>query len=754
MSKHLVVVESPAKAKTIENYLGKDYEVLACFGHVRDLPSDNMGVDLTTFDPEYTILSDKKKLITELKKKAKQVDYVWLATDPDREGEAIAWHVQEALGLPEDKYKRIVFNEITKTAVLSAIETPRALDHDLVNAQQARRILDRVVGYEMSPILWKKLRRGLSAGRVQSVAVRIIVEKEVEIEAFKIGSSFKVTAQFSAEGTAFEAELNQTFDTEEAVTQWLNELGDTFSIQSIEQKESTRSPRAPFTTSSLQQEASSRLGYSVSRTMTLAQRLYEAGHITYMRTDGTTLSNDAKTAIAGFVSQQYGANYVQARDYQTKVKGAQEAHEAIRPTNVNTKLAGKDDGEERLYKLIWQRTVASQMASAKLLKTTISIPSDPYIFEAKGEVVSFDGFFRVYPTSDKDKHLPNVTEGTELICGDVLARQKFTRPPARFTEASLVKKLEELGIGRPSTFAPTITTIQKREYVERIESEGKQRDVIIVERVNSIVSARTEQEGYGNDNGKLQPTDIGILVTNYLTLHFDRVMNYQFTADIEAEFDAIGDNTLNWQEMLKRFYKSFHPKIEAAEADDQRINEERNLGADPKTGKTIYAKIGRYGPFVQLGETDDEDKRSVSLKKGMKYSNIELDDALSCLEYPMELGEYKGAMVTLNIGRYGIYLKHDDKNYSIKDVNVERLDDAIDIIDATIKERANRDIQQYEHDGDTINVLNGRFGPYVTYKKKNFKIPKDKDAAKLTLDECIEIINQPPSKKRRRKSKK
>ncbi len=752
MSQHLVIVESPAKAKTIEKYLGKEYTVMACYGHVRDLPSESMGVDLTTFEPEYTVLSDKKKLISDIKKKSKDVEFVWLATDPDREGEAIAWHVQKSIGVPTKKIKRIVFNEITKSAVLKAIEAPRDINSALVNAQQARRILDRVVGYEMSPILWKKLKRGLSAGRVQSVAVRLIVEKEKEIDAFESKDSYKVTAEFQLESATVEAEYSTEFTTKEAALKFLNDLNDhVFKISAVDQKETTRNPRAPFTTSSLQQEASSKLGYSVSKTMTLAQRLYEAGHITYMRTDGTTLSADAKKGIQKFISTRYGKNYIESRDYHTKVKGAQEAHEAIRPTNATVSQAGNDDGEKRLYQLIWQRTIASQMAAAKLLKTTIKIPAEDGQFEAKGEVVSFDGFLKVYPTSNKDKVLPNVDIGQVLTDTSIQARQKFSKPPARFTEASLVKKLEELGIGRPSTYAPTITTIQKREYVERIESEGKRRDVIILERKNGTINERTEEEGYGNDKGKLEPTDIGTLVTDYLVGHFDRVMNYQFTAEIEAEFDAILTDELDWTDMLKRFYKKFHPKIESAEADDERINEERNLGSDPETGKVIYAKIGRYGPFVQLGENDDDDKRSISLKKGLKYTTLTLEEALECLAYPIELGDYKGAPVTINIGRYGIYIKHGEKNYSMKGNVVENINDAIELITETESERANREIHSFTHDGDPLNVLNGRYGPYISFKKKNYKIPKDTDPKALTLADCLDIIKNAPKKSPRKK---
>ncbi|MBL6722983.1 MAG: type I DNA topoisomerase [Candidatus Margulisbacteria bacterium] len=755
MSKHLVIVESPAKAKTIEKYLGSDYSVMACYGHVRDLPSENMGVDMTTFEPTYEVLADKKKLISDIKKKAKGADCIWLATDPDREGEAIAWHVQHSINVPQEKLKRIVFNEITKSAVLAAIERPRSINLALVNAQQARRILDRVVGYEMSPILWKKLKRGLSAGRVQSVAVRLIVEKEKEIMAFEVSDSYKVTAIFESNGHAMDAEYSKEFAKKEDAHAFLTNLdGVTYAIESIDQKESKRSPRAPFTTSSLQQEASSRLGYSVSKTMTLAQRLYEAGHITYMRTDGTTLSDDAKKGIHAWINQRHSSSYLCNRDYQTKVKGAQEAHEAIRPTNVQMTEAGKDEGEQRLYKLIWQRTVASQMADAKLKKTVVKVPALEGWFEIKGEVVSFDGFLAVYPTSTKDKVLPPVEQGQLLQETSVIARQKFTKPPARFTEASLVKKMEELGIGRPSTYAPTITTIQKREYVERIEDEGKRRDVVVLKRDAGHIHDLCEDEGYGNDKGKLQPTDIGTLVTDYLVGHFDRVMSYQFTAEIEAEFDAILTDNLDWTDMLQRFYKQFHPKIESAANDDDRINEERHLGEDPKTGKPVYSKIGRYGPFVQLGENEDESKRSVSLKKGLKYSTLTFEEAMECLAYPIELGDYNGELVTINIGRYGIYIKHGDKNYSMKSKAINDLDDAIELIQEIDAERASRDIQRFTHENEELNVLNGRYGPYISYNKKNYKIPKDKDPKTLTLDDCLTIISEAPKKKKKQAKKK
>ncbi|MGA0242045.1 MAG: type I DNA topoisomerase [Candidatus Marinamargulisbacteria bacterium] len=752
---HLVIVESPAKGKTIEKYLGSDYKVLACYGHVRDLPSDTMGVNLTTFEPEYTVMTDKKKLIAELKREAKKSDCVWLATDPDREGEAIAWHVQEALGKLKIPVKRIVFNEITKSAVSAAIHSPREINDSLVNAQQARRILDRVVGYEMSPILWKKLKRGLSAGRVQSVAVRLIVEKEEDIQSFTVSHSYKVTAAFLINGAEVSAEYSSLFATEADAVDFLNHLvGHSYRIGAISQKQSKRSPRAPFTTSSLQQEASSLLGYSVSKTMTLAQRLYEDGHITYMRTDGTTLSADAKAGIQAYLTKTYSVSDYVSRDYQTKVKGAQEAHEAIRPTNVSVKTAGKDDGQKRLYQLIWQRTVASQMPDAKLLKTDIDIPAMDGLFKMKGEVVASPGFLKVYPTSAKNKVLPDVKEGDHLPVPIVTARQKFTKPPARFTEASLVRSLEELGIGRPSTYAPTITTIQKREYVERIEDEGKTRDVRVITLKDNQQTIDTVQEGYGNDRGKLQPTDIGVLVTNYLVQNFDHVMNYQFTADIESEFDAILTEGMDWTEMLKRFYARFHPKIEAAEQNDDRINEERHLGDDPNTGHPVFAKIGRYGPFVQLGNNDDETKRSVSLKKGLMYRSVTFEEAMDCLAYPIELGDYDGQPVTINIGRYGVYLKHGTANYSMKDQTIETLEQAIELIKTLAAEKASREIHAFEHDDDTVYVLNGRYGPYISFKKSNYRIPKDTDPKALTLPACLELIENAPKKKTVRRRKK
>lgn len=752
MSKHLVIVESPAKAKTIEKYLGKDYSVVACYGHVRDLPSENMGVNLETFEPEYVIMPDKKKVLAEIKKIAKKCELIWLATDPDREGEAIAWHVFQSLKMPKASVKRIVFNEITKSAVTGAIKSSRDINEHLVNAQQARRILDRIVGYELSPILWKKLKRGLSAGRVQSVAVRIIVEREKEIESFKIESKFNVKAQLNIDAMVVEAECDITFDTVEDARNYLSTINKPeYTIQSVDQKESKRSPSAPFTTSTLQQEASSKLGYSVSKTMTLAQRLYESGHITYMRTDGTSLSKEAMSSIASTIASEFGESYVCPRQYATTVKGAQEAHEAIRPTNISVSSAGSDDGQKRLYDLIRKRILASQMAPAKLLKTTIEIPIEQARFIAKGEVVVFDGYLSVYASGIKNKLLPNVSVGASVMVESVQAREKFSKPPARFTEASLVRKLEALGIGRPSTYAPTITTIQKREYVERIESEGDIRSVTVLTKTDSGIRDSTEQEGFGNDKGKLQPTDIGIIVTDYLIANFERVMSYKFTADLETEFDLISTNEAAWKKMLHDFYTKFHPKIEHAESQSDRLNEERYLGDDPKTGKKIYAKIGRFGPFVQMGETDDDDKRSVSLTKGLKYLTVNLEEAIGCLSYPIDLGNYKNELVAIHIGRYGLYLKHGVKNYAIKNVVVESLDDAIDCIEAAIKEQSNKEIQTLKYDDEPLLVLNGRFGPYISFKKKNYKIPKGMDPKTLTVDQCVEIINTPKKTRSRQK---
>ncbi len=744
-----MIVESPAKAKTIEKYLGKSYKVLACYGHVRDLPSGKMGVDLNTFQPEYTVMEDKKKIISAIKKEAAKADCVWLATDPDREGEAIAWHVQVAMGNQKATFKRIVFNEITKSAVLSAIEAPRDINQMLVNSQQARRILDRIVGYEMSPLLWKKLQPGLSAGRVQSVAVRLIVEREKAIQDFIVTDAFKVTGTFQIGDTSVEGDYSETYSTVDEARSCLQALGTVdYRIGHINQKESYRKPRSPFTTSSLQQEASNRLGYSVSKTMTLAQRLYEAGHITYMRTDGMSLSNDAIQGIKAYVNRHFSPSDYTFREFQTHIKGAQEAHEAIRPADISVTRAGSDDGEQRLYQLIWQRTVASQMADAQLLKTTITIPALDGAFYLKGEVVVSPGFLQVYTTSAKDVLLPTCDVGQSLATPVVTARQKFTKPPARFTEASLVRTMEELGIGRPSTYAPTITTIQKRGYVERIESEGLSRDVLLLTLTDNTITESTTTEGYGNDKGKLQPTDVGMLVTDYLVNHFERVMDYQFTATIESEFDAILTDNMDWTDMLQRFYATFHPKIEHADQTSDRINEERHLGDDPKTGLPVYAKIGRYGPFVQVGDNADSNKRSVSLKQGLKYMSVTLDEALSCLAYPIDLGTYKDQPVAIHTGRYGLYVKWGSANYSLKNTDVTRLEDAIALIEDQEKQKAKREINSFDHDGDIIYVLNGRYGPYISYKKQNFKIPKDQVAESLTLSDCQTIISTPPAPKR------
>ena len=769
MSKNLVIVESPAKAKTIEKYLGKDYTVKSSFGHIRDLAKGDGAIDLDKgYLPNYVVSPDKKKIVTELKKLAKSADMVWLASDEDREGEAISWHLSEVLGLKPSNTKRIVFHEITKTAILHAIEHPRDIDQNLVDAQQARRILDRLVGFQLSPVLWRKVKPSLSAGRVQSVAVRLIVEREKEIQAFQTSSSFKVQGLFNASEKVIKADANIRPKTAEQANAFLESCkGATFSVGDIKITPAKRKPAAPFTTSTLQQEASRKLGYNVSKTMMLAQRLYENGHITYMRTDSVNLSEFARTSAKDSITKEYGSEYSHPRKYTTKNDSAQEAHEAIRPTNFDVNLAGDDDGQKRLYQLIWKRAISSQMSEAELERTSIEIVNDKNsdLFRAKGEVIKFDGFLKVYleGTDDEDEEeesglLPKVTVGEELEALEINATERYTRPPARFTEASLVKRLEELGIGRPSTYAPTISTVQKRGYVVKDEIEGKKRDYQVLELKADTINKETLTENYGADKNKMHPSDIGKVVTEFLIEHFSEIMDYGFTASVEKEFDDIADGMKNWSQMIDTFYKPFSKDVEKTLETAERATGERALGNDPKSGKPIIARIGRFGPMVQIGEQDDEEKpRFASLSKGQNIDSITLEEALDLFKMPRILGELEDKPVKANIGRFGPYVQHDKLFASIpkeEDVMEIELERAIELVLAKRKADAERIIKQFEEEPAT-QILNGRWGPFIKSGKKNFKLPKDlEDPSKLTLEEVKHIMENQPAKGRKAPAKK
>ena len=767
MSKNLVIVESPAKAKTIEGYLGKDYIVASSYGHVRDLPNKDTGIDVANhFKPTYEVSPDKKEVIAKLKKLVKTSDIIYLASDDDREGEAISWHLKEVLGLDDTQIRRIVFREITKKAITNAIQSPRGIDIDLVNAQQARRILDRLVGYELSPLLWKKIKRGLSAGRVQSVAVRLVVEREREIAEFESKFAYRITAEFKMDnGSVLKAELPRRFDTEQEAYDFLNTCKNAeFSIQKLEKKPVKKSPSAPFTTSTLQQEASRKLGFSVSQTMTVAQRLYEAGKITYMRTDSINLSEDAISSASQEITGSYGNEYLQVRKYKNKSESAQEAHEAIRPTDFSAKEASKDRNEQRLYELIWKRAIASQMADAKIERTTatIAISTSPLTLTASGEVIKFDGFLKVYLESSDDEDdeeqkgmLPPLKEGQVLNLDFMKGRQTFTRPPARYTEASLVKKLEEMGIGRPSTYAPTISTVQKRGYVLKEDREGYERKYqeLTLQKPETKVVTKTLTERTGTEKKKLFPTDVAMVVNDFLTEYFGEVMDYSFTAEVEKEFDDIAQGKKGWEAMLDEFYKQFHPKIESsANIDRTTIQNDRQLGEDPKTGLPVIARLGKFGPMVQIGNTEDEEKpKYASLQKGQFIETITLEEALELFKLPRKVGEYEGEEMIAAIGRFGPYVRHNDKFYSLG-----REDDpmtigekrAIELIEEKRKAEANKYIKVFDENPD-IQVLNGRYGPYIKAGKKNVKIPKDKVPAELTLEECVTLAENAPEKKGR-----
>ena len=808
MAKNLVIVESPAKAKTIQKYLGKDFEVKSSFGHIRDLPKKGMGINLENFTPDYEISADKKKVVADLKAASKKAETVWLASDEDREGEAIAWHLAQELKLKSENTKRIVFHEITKNAILKAVENPREIDQNLVNAQQARRVLDRIVGFEMSPVLWKKVKPGLSAGRVQSVAVRLIVEREKEIREFKPVPSYKVEGVFTnLEKQEISAKLKKDFTKEQDAENFLNQVQNIdFKVLNIDVKPAQRSASAPFTTSTLQQEASNRLGYGVTTTMRVAQRLYEEGYITYMRTDSVNLSQEAINAAKSQILKEFGEEYSQPRNYVTKSASAQEAHEAIRPTDFGVKSIG-DAQLNKLYQLIYKRTLASQMANAKLEKTVIEIgnPELPQHFEAQGEVIVFDGFLRAYgiyknedeEQEDGDKILPKVNVGEALVYKKITAVEKFSRPVSRFTEAGLVKKLEELGIGRPSTYAPTIQTIQNREYVDKCEIEPKEREIVKLTLTKTGLKKEILTEKFGGDKNKFVPTDIGIVVNDFLTTNFNEILDYGFTAKVEQDFDEIAKGEEKWKDVLKNFYSSFHPKIEDVGENADRATGERLLGQDPKTGKNVYARIGRFGPMVQVGETDSDEKpifaslmatqnivtitleealelfkvpfdlqdyegktvtvgvgrfgpyvkwgeAFISLPKGENPLSVDYDRAVAIIEEKKKadapVASYKGEPVTKGVGRFGPYLKYQDiyinvpKKYDFENLSQKEVEE---LIEAKLDKEANRYIQQWEK--EKISIENGRWGPFIKFKKANFKIPKKLDDTKYTTEELKEI---------------
>ena len=808
MAKNLVIVESPAKAKTIQKYLGKDFEVKSSFGHIRDLPKKGMGINLENFTPDYEISADKKKVVADLKAASKKAETVWLASDEDREGEAIAWHLAQELKLKSENTKRIVFHEITKNAILKAVENPREIDQNLVNAQQARRVLDRIVGFEMSPVLWKKVKPGLSAGRVQSVAVRLIVEREKEIREFKPVPSYKVEGVFTnLEKQEISAKLKKDFTKEQDAENFLNQVQNIdFKVLNVDVKPAQRSASAPFTTSTLQQEASNRLGYGVTTTMRVAQRLYEEGYITYMRTDSVNLSQEAINAAKSQILKEFGEEYSQPRNYVTKSASAQEAHEAIRPTDFGVKSIG-DAQLNKLYQLIYKRTLASQMTNAKLEKTIIEIgnPELPQHFEAQGEVIVFDGFLRAYgiyknedeEQEDGDKILPKVSVGEALAYKKITAVEKFSRPVSRFTEAGLVKKLEELGIGRPSTYAPTIQTIQNREYVDKREIEPKEREIVKLTLTKTGLKKEILAEKFGGDKNKFVPTDIGIVVNDFLTTNFNEILDYGFTAKVEQDFDEIAKGEEKWKDVLKNFYSSFHPKIEDVGENADRATGERLLGQDPKTGKNVYARIGRFGPMVQIGETDSDEKpifaslmatqnivtitleealelfkvpfdlqdyegktvtvgvgrfgpyvkwgeAFISLPKGENPLSVDYDRAVAIIEEKKKanapVASYKGEPVTKGVGRFGPYLKYQDiyinvpKKYDFENLSQKEVEE---LIEAKLDKEANRYIQQWEE--EKISIENGRWGPFIKFKKANFKIPKKQDDTKYTAEELKEI---------------
>jgi DNA topoisomerase-1 len=764
MAKNLLIVESPAKAKTIEGYLGKDFTVKSSYGHIRDLVKSEDAIDIANnFKQKYEVPADKKQVVSELKKLAKEAEMVWLASDEDREGEAISWHLFETLDLKDASTKRIVFHEITKPAILKAIDTPRKIDYNLVNAQQARRVLDRLVGFELSPVLWKKVKPSLSAGRVQSVAVRLIVDREREINKFKSEAAFKIVAIFGKGKEAFKAELPERFAKQEDAEKFLQDcIAANFDVKSLDTRPAKRSPAAPFTTSTLQQEASRKLGYSVARTMQVAQRLYESGYITYMRTDSVNLSELALNSAASEIVSAYGEKYHQQRRYKTKNASAQEAHEAIRPTYFNNHSIDGESAEKRLYELIWKRAIASQMSEAQFEKTTakISISTRSEDLVANGEVMKFDGFLKVYLESQDDEDdtqqdgentmLPPLTKGQRLALLEMSATERFSRPAARYTEASLVKKLEELGIGRPSTYAPTISTIQNRGYVVKEEREGKQRNFRVLTLKAGSITKEEKTENTGAERGKLFPTDIGAVVNDFLVQYFKDIVDFNFTASVEKQFDEIAQGLKEWTAMLHDFYNPFHKEVESTIEKADKATGERELGTHPESGKKVSVRIGRFGPFVQVGEsaTDDNEEKPLyaSLRTGQSIETISLEEALELFKLPKVVGEYEGKVMKVAIGRFGPYISHNSAFVSLpKEIDPHDVteEQAIELINLKRKKDAEKLIKSFDEDPD-VKVLNGRWGPYIEFGKLNVKIPKDKDPLTLTYEECKALADATP----------
>ncbi|MFC4095106.1 type I DNA topoisomerase [Euzebyella saccharophila] len=759
MAKNLVIVESPAKAKTIEKFLGKDFKVESSFGHIADLPSKELGVDVDNdFEPKYIVDSDKKSLVKKLRDLANKAETIWLASDEDREGEAISWHLAETLKLDRDKTKRIVFNSITKSAIQKAIENPRTINYNLVNAQQARRVLDRLVGYELSPVLWKKIKPGLSAGRVQSVAVRLIVERERDIEAFTPEASFRISAEFKTkEGSTFAAKLNKTFASKQEAQNFLEQnIGADFSVGSLDKKPGKKSPSAPFTTSTLQQEASRKLYFSVSRTMQVAQRLYEAGLITYMRTDSVNLSGEAINAAKDAIIKNYGENYSTVRNFKGKSKGAQEAHEAIRPTDITNQSPSLERDQMKLYELIWKRTIASQMSDAQLERTNVKVVANTHQeqFSANGEVIKFDGFLKVYMegvdeedlVEEQEGMLPAMVEGEAVSNNYITATERFSRAPYRFTEASLVKKLEELGIGRPSTYAPTISTIQNRGYVEKGTIEGTERAYVQLLLEANSVKEKKLSEMVGSDKGKLVPTDIGMIVNDFLVSHFANILDYNFTAKVEEDFDEIAEGVEDWQKVMKEFYKDFHPTVLDVEENADRASGERILGEDPKSGRQVSVRLGRFGPMVQIGTVEDEEKpQFASLLPDQSLNTITYDEAMELFKLPRKLGVYEGEEVEANVGRFGPYVRFGKKFVSLEkgesafDVDFER---AVELIKE--KQKADAPIYKYEDKDVTKGV--GRFGPFIKWDGMFINVNKKYDFDNLSEADLIELIEQKKQK--------
>lgn len=763
MQKNLVIVESPAKAKTIEKFLGSGYKVMSSYGHIRDLKRQGMGIDSTTLLPDYEVPKDKQKLVDELKAQAKKTSQIWLASDEDREGEAISWHLCQVLGLDVDTTKRIVFHEITKSAIINAIDNPRTIDMNLVNAQQARRVLDRLVGFMVSPVLWRKVKPALSAGRVQSVAVRLIVDREREVQAFKSEPYYHVSALFAVGKQMVKATLATRFRTKAEAQAFLEQcLTAQFAVTQVQKKPMRRTPAPPFTTSTLQQEAARKLGFTVSQTMMVAQHLYESGKITYMRTDSVNLSALCINATKEAVGTLYGAKYGKVRQYHTSSKGAQEAHEAIRPTHMEDERIEGTPQERRLYELIWKRTVASQMADAEIEKTTVTIgmttaQGEGPAFVATGEVVTFDGFLKVYHESagddetvaeDNSRRLPKMSEGTALTATEITADERTSTGPQRYTEASLVHKLEELGIGRPSTYAPTISTIQQREYVAKGDKKGEERPFCLLTLKDGKLTESTHTEAVGADKGKLLPTDIGMVVNDFLMDHFTGIMDYNFTAQVEQDFDLIAEGKEDWNKMMQDFYKDFKPTVDETLSmrEDHRVGE-RQIGVEPATGKPVFVKIGRFGPMVQIGNADDSEKpRFAHLPKEKSMDSLTLEEALDLFKLPRTLGEYEGKTVVVSSGRFGPYVKHDGKYVSLpkkSDPMATTLEEAIELINDKREQEKKKHLKAFDEDPD-MEVLNGRYGPYIAYKGKNYRLPKalHEKAAQLTHEECMAIVEK------------